>query len=65
MFEMRWVEFGVTRQLEYRFITPCVDASGCLCPGGTFSDWKVVPIVSGEDAAYEDVRASSGIAGAP
>jgi len=30
-----------------------------------WSDWIVVPSIEGDEAAYEDVRASGGIAAAP
>lgn len=65
MLELRWVEFGPNRQLEYRYLVPAVDASGALCPGGTWSDWQVAPTVSGDAAAMQDLIASGGIAGAP
>jgi hypothetical protein len=66
MIEMRWVVITPTnRQLEYRFLTPSVDASGALCPPGKWSDWKVVEPIDGDEAAWEDVRASEGIANAP
>lgn len=61
MIEVRWVEFSKNRQLEYRFITPNVDASGGLCPPGEWSNWHVVPTVDADTAAYEDLRASGGI----
>lgn len=65
MIEIRWVEFGPNKQLEYRVMTPSVDASGALCPGPGWSDWKVVPTISGDEAALEDLIASGGIADAP
>ena len=47
MIEMRWVcwENAGARQLEYRFVQPCVDASGGLCPGDKWTEWKRVPEV--------------------
>lgn len=65
MFEMRWVSLGEQRFLQYRFVTPNVDASGALCPPGKMSDWLDVPTVDVNDVAYEDVIASGGIAGSP
>lgn len=65
MIEIRWVNITKTnRQLEFRFITPCVDASGALCPGGEWSNWQVVKSIDADEAAYEDLRASGGLAGA-
>lgn len=61
MIELRWVVFGPNRQLEYRVMTPSVDASGAFCPGPGWSHWKVVPKVDGDDAAREDVIASGGL----
>ena len=53
MIQQRWVTrktgigFGnieYTKDvLQYRQIIPCVDASGCLCPGGDWSEWIDVP----------------------
>lgn len=65
MIDLRWVEFGPNRQLEYRVHMPTVDASGALCPGGEWTPWMIVPSVTGDEAAYEDLRASGGLAGAP
>lgn len=45
MFELRWVAIGTVRHLQYRFVTPNVDASGALCPPGEMSDWIDVPTV--------------------
>jgi hypothetical protein len=63
--EIRWVKFGANRQLEYRSVVPNVDASGSLCPPGQWSNWKIVQTIEANDAAYDDVRASGGIAEAP
>lgn len=65
MIELRWVEFGPNKQLEYRVLMLSVDASGAFCPPGVWGDWKIVPTVSGDDAALEDLIASGGIADAP
>ena len=66
MIELRWIQFGPNRQLEYRQRTYEKNNWGDLLSGyGPWSDWKVVPTVSGEEAAYEDLRASGGIVGAP
>ena len=46
MIEMRWVHLGGQKQLQYRYITLNVDASGALCPPGEWSEWKAVPDVS-------------------
>lgn len=53
MFELRWVDWGVTQELEYRFVTPNVDASGALCPPGEMSEWKRVPGVAAREAYPE------------
>ena len=45
MIELRWVDWGITQELEYRFITPNVDASGALCLPGEMSEWQRVPSV--------------------
>ena len=66
MFEIRWVEFGSNRQLEYRQLKVRVDASGAITPLPMpieWTDWVVVPIVSGDEAAIEDLIASGGIVG--
>ena len=65
MVEMRWVAVGETRHLQYRFVTPNVDASGGFCPPGEWSEWKDVPTVDCNDVAWEDVIASGGIQKAP
>jgi hypothetical protein len=65
MFEMRWIALGRQRFLQYRFITPCVDASGAFCPGGEFTEWQTVPTIDVNEAAWEDVVASGGLANAP
>lgn len=61
MIELRWVAFGPNRQLEYRVQQVAIDASGALCPGSGWSDWKIVPTVDGDEAAMEDLIASGGI----
>lgn len=61
MIELRWVEFGPNRQLEYRHVNIAVDASGGLCPGQGWSDWKVAQTITGDEAALEDLIASGGI----
>ena len=62
MIELRWVQISDTNtQLEYRVLTPAVDASGALCPGGEWSGWKNIPTITAADASYEDLRASGGI----
>ena len=63
--EIRWVKFGANRQLEYRSLVPCIDASGALCAPSFWSNWQIVQTIDANDAAYEDVRASGGIAEAP
>jgi hypothetical protein len=42
MIELRWVDWGISQELEYRFVTPRVDGSGALCPPGEMSEWKRV-----------------------
>ena len=61
MIELRWVVFGQNKQLEYRVITPFVDASGALCPGSEWYSWKIVPEVDADEAANDDMRASGGL----
>jgi hypothetical protein len=63
--ELRWVTFGRNRQLEHRFRSIRVNNWGDLIGIGEWSDWKIVETIEGEDAAWEDVRASGGIARAP
>lgn len=45
MIEMRYVLRPDTNtdspRLQYRFMQPCIDASGALCPG-EWTDWKDV-----------------------
>jgi hypothetical protein len=65
MIEIRWVKIGAGRQLEYRSLVPCVNASGCLCAPSIWSRWRIVQTIQANDAAYEDVRASGGIMEAP
>jgi hypothetical protein len=57
MIELRWVDWGITQELEYRFVTPNVDASGALCPPGEMSEWKRV---SGVDARVAYPQKHSG-----
>lgn len=67
MIEMRWVKITETgRQLEYRtkiFSGRRLDATGKT--GDVWSNWTVVPTIDAIEAAYEDLRASGGIADAP
>lgn len=49
MIEMRWLiperpSQWEHRKLQYRVMTPCVDASGALCPG-EWGEWKTAPVV--------------------
>jgi len=45
MVELRWVHLDRTTilgpRLMYRYMQPCVDASGALCPGD-WTEWKMV-----------------------
>lgn len=47
MIELRWKvwENVGAQYLEYRFITPNVDASGGFCPPGEWSEWLPVPSI--------------------
>lgn len=66
MIDLRWVEFGSNKQLEYRtkiYSGRRLDATGKT--PDVWSDWVVVPTVSAHDAAMEDLIASGGIASAP
>ena len=65
MIELRWVVFGPNRQLDYRVLTPSVDASGALCPGTGWSDWRTVPTIDADEVAYQDLAASGGLRDAP
>ena len=65
MIELRWVEFGPNKELNYRVMMPSVDASGALCPGSQWSDWKKVPTVTGDEVSLQDLIASGGFADAP
>lgn len=64
MLEFRWVEFGPNKQLEYRQWKVRIDASGAITPLPMpieWTDWAIVPTVSGDQAAFEDLIASGGI----
>ena len=62
IFEMRWVEFGPNRQLEYRTRNLRINVpSGTVIGLGGWSDWQIVPKISGEEAAYGDLCISGGI----
>jgi hypothetical protein len=66
MIELRWVEFGPNKQLEYR--TKILSGRRLVTVGATadvWSDWVVVPTVSGDEAALGDLIASGGIVGSP
>lgn len=66
MIELRYVEFGSIKQLEYRtkiYSGRRLDAVGNA--GDVWSDWVRVPTISGHEAAMEDLIASGGIANAP
>lgn len=63
--ELRWVVFGRNRQLEYRSRTIRTNNWGDFLGFGDWTDWKPVETVDGDEAAYEDLRAAGGIAGAP
>jgi hypothetical protein len=65
MFELRWVTFGPNRQLEYRSRETTIDNWGGVRKVGGWSHWRIVPEVDADDAAYEDLRASGGVVGAP
>jgi len=65
MIELRWVEFGKNKQLEYRTLEFCIDASGSLCPGTGWTDWIRVNSISGDEAAYQDLINSGGLSKAP
>lgn len=65
MIELRWVALGKSRHLQYRFVTPNVDASGGFCPPGEWSAWQDVPTIDVNDVAMEDLVTAGGIVGAP
>lgn len=46
-------------KLQYRFITPNVDASGALCPPGEWSEWKDVPTISAQEAGLSPAALSA------
>ena len=47
MIELRWTRPAETTTapdvLQYRYIQPCIDASGALCPC-EWTEWKPVPV---------------------
>ena len=53
MVELRWVLTQTAemagQKLQYRFITPNVDASGAMCAPGVWSAWSDVPTVIESD----------------
>lgn len=58
MMELRWKRIkgsSVGPFLQYRYIQPCVDASGALCPG-EWTKWKGVSsyVVLLEDANKDE-----------
>jgi hypothetical protein len=61
MIEIRAVEgaLGERVRLEYRFVTPNVDASGALCAPGEWSSWKEVPWMDAETARKIDLHADN------
>lgn len=64
MIELRFVEFGPNKQLEYRTLKWRVDASGALnvLPMPIeWTDWVRVPSVDGDTAAFQDLVGSGGI----
>lgn len=66
MIELRWVEFGPNKQLEYRtkiYSGRRLDATGKT--PDVWSDWAIVPTISADEAALGDLIASGGIAKAP
>lgn len=65
MIELRWVSLGQQRFLQYRYVTPNVDASGALCPPGEMSPWKDVLVVDANDVAMEDLAAIGGLGRLP
>ena len=48
MIEMRVVDYGpmCRPDFQYRHLVFGVDASGALCSGNGWSDWKVAPYVN-------------------
>jgi hypothetical protein len=65
MLELRWVEFGPNRQLEFRARGLKVNNWGEVCGLDDWSNWMIVPTISGDEAAMQDLIASGGIAHAP
>lgn len=64
MIELRWVEFGPNKQLEYRQREFRQSTWSSRENGyGPWSDWSIVQTVTGDGAALEDLIASGGIAG--
>lgn len=49
MIEIRNIVYGNVgyEKLQYRYIKPCVDASGRLCPSDMWSEWKDVKSIDG------------------
>jgi hypothetical protein len=57
MVELRVLVYAATRRvLQYRVLTPCVDASGALCPGGVWGPWIAVPDVLAPDAKEHELQ---------
>lgn len=58
MIELRWVcwENAGVKRLEYRYVTPNVDASGGFCPPGEWSEWKAVPEVDATHPAITPAK---------
>ena len=54
MFELEYIECEATKEkrLYYRQHELCVDASGSFCPGGKWSNWKVVPTCTMDEAKF-------------
>jgi hypothetical protein len=61
MLELRWVTFGKNCQLEYRERHLVTNNWGDLRSVSDWSEWKTVPTIDGNEAAYEDLRASGGL----
>ena len=58
MVELKWVipESTTTepKSLVFRFIQPCVDIGGNLCPGD-WTEWKLVPTEVVRDTEFEEL----------
>ena len=57
MIELRFVQYmHMGYELQYRYLPPCIDASGALCPGDKWTDWKRVDEVDDSNPSCPVIR---------